>query len=185
MKYSDTFKEKVVYEYLQGPFGYRRLAKNYNIPSKKIIEEWVQAFRAFGKEGLKRKASKTVYPVQFKVDVLHWMKSNSASLSETATRFGLNRPALISSWKHTVMKEGIAGLEPKPKGRPSMAKKPKKDDQTKHEWSREEQLKRENELLRLENSYLKKLRAFRENPDAYLEKHKQRWHSNSKKKDTD
>lgn len=88
MKYSDTFKEKVVLEYLQGPFGYRRLAKNYNIPSKKIIEEWVQAFRAFGKEGLKRKASKTVYAVQFKVDVLHWMKSNSASLSETATRFG-------------------------------------------------------------------------------------------------
>lgn len=83
------------------------------------------------------------------------------------------------------MKEGIAGLEPKPKGRPSMSKKPKKDDQTKHEWSREEQLKRENELLRLENSYLKKLRAFRENPDTYLEKHKQRWHSNSKKKDTD
>lgn len=38
--------------------------------------------------------------------------------------------------------------------------------------SREEQLERENELLRLEVSYLKKLKAFRENPDAFLEGHK-------------
>ena len=52
-------------------------------------------------------------------------------------------------------------------------------------FSREEQLERENELLRLEIAYLKKLRAFQENPDAYLEKHKQRWHSNLEKKDSD
>lgn len=67
-----------------------------------------------------------------------------------------------------------------------MAKKPKKNpaipDGT---MSREEQLERENELLRLEVAYLKKLKAFQENPNAYLEKHKQRWHSNSKKKDSE
>ena len=51
--------------------------------------------------------------------------------------------------------------------------------------SREEELERENELLRLEVAYLKKLKAFRENPDAFLEKHKQHWHSNSNKKDSD
>ena len=50
--------------------------------------------------------------------------------------------------------------------------------------SREEQLERENELLRLEIAYLKKLKAFQENPNAFLEKHKQQWHSNSKKKDS-
>ncbi len=51
--------------------------------------------------------------------------------------------------------------------------------------SREEQLERENELLRLEVAYLKKLKAFRENLDAFLEKHKQRLPLNSKKKDSD
>ncbi|WP_208590936.1 transposase [Gracilibacillus suaedae] len=45
--------------------------------------------------------------------------------------------------------------------------------------SREEELERENELLRLENAYLKKLRAFRENPNAFHEKHRQKRHSNS------
>jgi len=51
--------------------------------------------------------------------------------------------------------------------------------------SHEEQLERENELLRLEIAYLKKLKAFRENPDAFLEKHKQQSPLNSKKKGSD
>jgi len=51
--------------------------------------------------------------------------------------------------------------------------------------SREEQLERENELLRLEVAYLKKLKAFRENPDAFLEKLKQPSPSNLNKKDSD
>jgi len=45
----------------------------------------------------------------------------------------------------------------------------------------EQKLERENELLRLEVEYLKKLRAFQMDPEGYLEKHKQHYHSNSKK----
>lgn len=67
-----------------------------------------------------------------------------------------------------------------------MAKNPKKKpSKPARKMSREEQLERENELFRLEVAYLKKLDAFQENPDAYLEKYKQRWHSNSKKKVSD
>ena len=51
--------------------------------------------------------------------------------------------------------------------------------------SREELLERENELLRLEVAYLKKLKAFRENPDAFLAKYKQPSPLNLKKKDSD
>jgi len=47
--------------------------------------------------------------------------------------------------------------------------------------TREQKLERENELLRLEMEYLKKLRAFQMDPEGYLEKHRQRYHSNSKK----
>ena len=66
-----------------------------------------------------------------------------------------------------------------------MSKKPNKQRKKEEKLTREAELERENELLRLENAYLKKLKAFRENPNAYLEKHKQNWHSNSKKKDSD
>ena len=84
------------------------------------------------------------------------------------------------------LKQGVEGLKPKPKGRSSMSKKPtNKQRKRRKKVTREEQLERENELLRLEIAYLKKLKAFRENPSVYLEKHKQHWHSNSKKKDSD
>lgn len=72
----------------------------------------------------------------------------------------------------------------KSKGAPIYVEKSKPTKQEK-EMSREEQLERENELLRLEVAYLKKLKAFRENPEAFLGKHKQSLPLNSKKKDSD
>ncbi|KKI88408.1 transposase, partial [Bacillus sp. SA1-12] len=73
----------------------------------------------------------------------------------------------------------------RPKGRQSMSdlnknKRNKKVAEEK-EMTYEQKLERENELLRLEVEYLKKLRAFQMDPEGYLEKHKQRYHSNSKK----
>ena len=67
------------------------------------------------------------------------------------------------------------------KGSPPMSDKAKKRNKNRKEMTYEQKLERENELLRLEVEYLKKLRAFQMNPEGYLEKHKQRYHSNSKK----
>jgi len=183
-KYSNEFKLQVVKEYLTGKIGLKRLAKKYSIPSNTAIRTWVAAYKAYGNNGIKRKRNKEVYPVQFKVDVLHFMKQTGASYQETAIQFKMNNPRLIAKWNQKFLKEGIEGLQEKAKGRPSMSKKPKPAKQEK-ELSREEQLERENELLRLEVAYLKKLKAFRENPEAFLGKHKQPLPLNSKKKDSD
>ena len=172
-KYSDEFKLQVVKEYLTGKIGLKRLAKKYSIPSNTAIRTWVAAYKAYGNNGIKRKRNKEVYPVQFKVDVLHFMKKTGASYQETAIQFKMNNPRLIAKWNQKFLKEGIEGLQEKAKGRPSMSKKPEETPtKPEKEMSREEQLERENELLRLEVAYLKKLKAFRENPDAFLEKHK-------------
>ncbi|MFB5663727.1 transposase [Alteribacillus sp. HJP-4] len=69
-KYSDGFKFNVVKEYLEGSLVYRLLAKKHNIPNKQQVRKWVKAYKNLGKEGLKRKRSNTVYPVQFKLGVL-------------------------------------------------------------------------------------------------------------------
>jgi len=113
------------------------------------------------------------------------MKQTGASYQDTAIRFNMNDPSLIATWNSKFLKEGVESLK-HAKGRPSMSKKPKATV-TKAEkiMSHEEQLERENELLRLEIAYLKKLKAFRENPDAFLEKHKQQSPLNSKKKGSD
>ncbi|WP_411843791.1 helix-turn-helix domain-containing protein [Salinicoccus sp. HZC-1] len=184
-KYSDAFKLKLVTEYLNGNLGYRLLAKQYDIPDPTPIKRWVMAYKAQGVTGITRKAVKTVYPVQFKLDTIQFILETGASYPETAVQFNLNNPALILHWMKTFQKDGVEGLKPKPKGRPSMAGKPKKQKQEEaKQLTREEALERENELLRLENAYLKKLKAFRKK-NASHEKHRQNWHSNSKGKDSD
>lgn len=185
-KYSEEFKLQVVQEYLTGPSGFKTLAKKHGMPDASPLKQWMKSFQEFGLEGLKRKRKKSVYPVQFKVDVLHFMKETGASYSETALSFGMNNPSLIANWNRAFQEIGVEGLKPKEKRRPSMSKKHKKQTEKQvHSTSlSREELERENELLRLENAYLKKLKAFRENPNAFLEKHKPQSHTHSKKKDS-
>ena len=111
------------------------------------------------------------------------MKRTGSSETETALQFGLKNPTIIASWKKAFREGGTEALD-RPKGRPPMSDKAKnrKNKQIKEkEMTYEQKLERENELLRLEVEYLKKLRAFQMDPKGYLEKHKQRYHSNSKK----
>jgi len=185
-KYSEEFKLKLVLEYLDGKIGYNSLAKKYNMGSHTPIVEWVGAYKSQGMDGLKRRKTQREYSVQFKLDTIQFMLNTGASYLDTAVHFNLNNPSLIVRWKKDFNEQGLEGLKPKSKGRPSMSiksNKHKKNEERK--LTREEELERENELLRLENAYLKKLRAFRETQNVSLEKHKQNWHSSSKKKAID
>ncbi len=185
-KYSEEFKLQIVRDYLNGSLGYTLIARKYDVSDKSIVRRWVRAYKEWGESGLSVKKKKQFYSVQFKLDVLHFMKQTGASFLDTAIQFNMNNPSLIANWNSKFLKEGIEGLQEKAKGRPSMSKKPKiTASKQEPNMSREEQLERENELLRLEVAYLKKLKAFRENPDAFLEKHKQPSPSNLKKKDSD
>ena len=182
-KYSEKFKLMVVKEYKEGKLGYTLLAKKYGIKGHHQIEKWVKVFEKAGIEGLKRKKQKETYSVQFKLDVLSFMKRTGTSEMETALQFGLTNPSLIAAWKKTLL-EGGAEARDKPKGRPpklDKAKKTSKKMLDEKEMTYEQKLERENELLRLEVEYLKKLQAFQMDPEGYLEKHKQHYHSNSKK----
>ncbi|WP_147294840.1 helix-turn-helix domain-containing protein [Oceanobacillus chungangensis] len=185
VKYSEEFKIKLVTEYLYGNFGYPSLAKKYNMPSSSPLKNWVSSYKAHGMDGLKRRKTRKEYSVQFKLNTIQFMLETGASYQETSDKFKMNNPSLINRWMKTFSEQGIEGLEPKSKGRPSMSKKPNNKKKDEKKLTREEELEREIELLRLENAYLKKLRAFRENPHASHEKHKQRWHSSLKKKDSD
>jgi|SRR5690625_422275 len=188
-KYSEEFKIKLVTEYLYGKLGYKSLTKKYNMGSETSIIEWVKVYNYQGINGLKRRKTREEYPVQFKYKCqdkhvhfrlyknVQFMLQTGASFLETAVQFNLNNPSLIRRWMKEFKEQGVEGLKPRPKRRPSMSKKiHKQKKKEEKKLTREEELKRENELLRLENAYLKKLRAFRENSNAFHEKHKQRWH---------
>ena len=83
-----------------------------------------KGIRKFGVEGLMKKKNKETYSVQFKLDVLSFMKRTGSSEMETALHFGLTNPSIIASWKKAFLEGGAEALD-KPKGRPSMSDKAK------------------------------------------------------------
>jgi transposase len=167
----------LVKEYLEGDSSYRSVAKKYNIPTTSL-RGWVSIFNHFGEDRILNHASyQSTYSFQFKLDVLSFMDRTGASVSDTAIQFDITSPSMISNWRKTILK-GDLGVLNKTKGLSLMSNK--SNNRKDKEMTREQQLERENELLRLEVEYLKKLRAFQMDPEGYLEKHKQRYHSNSK-----
>src|SRR5690606_36315875 len=105
--------------------GYKLLATKYGFKDHSQFRKWVSTYKALGEEGIRRKRSKTVYSVQFKLNVLSFIKRTGASYQDAAIEFKLNHPALIANWKRDFLNEGIEGLKEKPKGRPAVPKKRK------------------------------------------------------------
>ncbi len=80
------------------------------------IKRWVRAYKAFGEEGLKRKTKKEVYSVQFKLDVLHFMKQTGASYQDTAIQFNLNNPSFNRELEQKIFKRRSRRPERKTEG---------------------------------------------------------------------
>lgn|SRR5690625_115753 len=181
-QYTNQFKLMVAKEYIKGKLSYRRLAEKHGVPTT-TLRGWVRIYKHYGPSKLVEKEERhTVYPVQFKLDVLSFMESTGASVSDTAIQFGIKNPSILSRWRKTFLEDGVKALNNQ-KGMLSMANKPA-EETNKTVTNKDEiqkKLERENELLRLEVAYLKKLQAFQKDPEAYLEKHKQSYHSTLKK----
>lgn len=178
VKYDEGFKQKVVDTYLAGEGGFLTIAKLFEIPSPSNVERWVYAFKEFGQEGLSRKKHSGHYSVQFKLDVLNYKLRTGESYQTTALAFGLRDSSIIVGWMEKWRKEGMTRLS-KPKGRPAMADKSNKQNKQGKKVTREQELERENELLRVENAYLKKLRASGINIPSRLRKQNHESSTNS------
>ena len=155
MRYDLDFKLKVIAYYRQGHTGVAT-AKKFRL-DKKILSKWIQQYQNGGIDAIKPKASKAKYSSDFKYQVIMIMLEQGLSQSETALKFNISSPALISHWHKAYRLYGMSGLTSKRKGNTAMTKpvitdKPH-DDKTLAE------LKRENEYLRAEVAYLKKLDA--------------------------
>ena len=102
-----------------------------------------------------------------KFAVLQYMKTNHLSCAETGIQFGIKGSSTVWSWEKQYQRYGMAGLEPKKRGRPKKWRPP---DET---MTREEQLEAENLYLRAENAYLKKLNALVAEQEKKELEHKQ------------
>lgn len=160
-KYTKEFKLKLVNEYFKGSIGHKTLARKYGVPPASL-RSWINRYKEHGISGLEK--NNINYDGNFKILVVEYMHNNHLSLNETSTKFNLSGCHLVAKWERIYYEEGPQALFRDNRGRKNkMKSKPSKNI---NEMSKEELLK-QNEYLRMENAYLKKLQALiqeRENP---------------------
>lgn len=129
VKYRTELKMKVVKEYLESNTSYKTLSDKYRIPNKSIIITWVNTYKTQGYEGLKVKRKNTKYPLEFKLNVVNLYLTGEMSYQSLANELKISNPAIITRWVNDFRKQGIEGLKPKKRGRPS--KMPKSTNKSK------------------------------------------------------
>lgn len=149
-KYSKEFKLEVVNYYLQGNGGYIATAQKFGIAAFGNVRKWVKKYEQNGDNGLEKNKDIS-YSGKFKLNVIEYMHKNHLSRQETAFHFNLGDTSVVSKWERIYNEEGPLALS---SGRKNMISKPRKK-----KISKEEDLIAENERLRMENAYLKKLQA--------------------------
>ena len=155
-KYSTEFKLKVVKYYLKNYISYGEVTRLFNIGDKKSVIEWIKKYQKHGVEGLK-KQKYSFYTGKFKQNVIEYMHENHLSHRETAIYFNLSHHSIVGKWENIYYEEGPQALYEERRGRKkNMSSKPKKEKLNKEV---EEDLIAENQRLRMENEYLKKLNA--------------------------
>lgn len=158
-KYDERFKLKAVEQYAKGRASYREVAMAFRIEASQL-RRWVASYRLHGQAGLSRKVAH--YSAQFKLEVLDRVHSEGLSDRQAAALYDIRSTAHIGHWRRQYDEGGLGALEPKRRGRPKMMIKPLSTQpaspQAGETRSMEDVLK-ENESLRAEVAYLKKLKA--------------------------
>ena len=181
-KYSFEFKKQIVHEYLSGKGGSDFLAQKYGVPQGKMVRNWINSYRKFGDDGLRRSREKKNYSFEFKLHVVELYLSSEVSYQELAVSQGINNFAMIAKWVNDFRIAGPDALRPKKKGRnKSLNSKNKAEtvvktiDETLVDTSAERVKQLEDELLklRIENAYLKELRRLRLEEEALLKKQRE------------
>lgn len=179
-KYSFELKKKIVQEYLQGKGGVEYLSKKYNVDINghgKSVLKWLNAYKAFGDEGLMRSRKNDFYTFEFKLHVVELYLSTEVSYQELALSVGMNNPPIITKWVNDFRIAGPDALRPKKKGRKKSLGLTDKEKNTPSssedrviDTSAEHVKQLEDELLklRIENAYLKELRRLRLEDEARL-----------------
>jgi transposase len=158
-KYDEKFKLFVVQEYRAGDIGFKALGRRHGLPVG-AIKDWVAQYREHGLSGLQKKYSR--YDAAFKLSVLRRMWREELSRRQVAALFDLRGGhTVVTTWEQQYHAGEIGALEPRKRRRPrKMKAAPPKPPQPDTQDTRTlEDLRKENEYLRAEVAYLKKLDA--------------------------
>jgi transposase len=158
LKYTEQFKQKAVDRYLEGHKGYKLVAREFGIAAP-MLRRWVLWYRTHGATGLATKTGQ--YSAEFKLTLLQYMWDNALSYTKVAAVFNLRSVQSVANWERRYRANGAQALEHARKSLPIVphtsptpaAPSPDDDKRTRDD------LLKENERLRMEVAYLKKVDA--------------------------
>lgn len=159
-KHTKQFKLSVVEHYLRGTAGLKEVAKIHGL-AHSVVGRWVAMYRLRGAECFDKKFAN--YTAQFKLNVLQHMWQHQLSYTQTELLFDIRGPGRLAIWERRYRSGGIEALTSRNSALTKEMKNittTKPPDSLKQEDTRtHEDLLAEVNYLRMENAYLKKLRA--------------------------
>lgn len=152
------FKRKVVRAYLSGKGGYKLLAAKFDIADS-LVRRWVGAYQHHGSAGLVRQRGR--YTFELKLEVLHRLAAENLSCRELAAMYNIGNPHSITRWQQQHEREELhppQRIHPLDNSVPTKKKTPPRSSEPEPP-EQAESLQRENQRLRAEVAYLKKVSA--------------------------
>ena len=165
-KYSFEFKLKVVQEFLNSHGSMRSIGRKYGVHHADV-QKWVNNYKRFGEDSLRRNRQNQVYTTEFKLHVIELYLSSELSYQQLAMQMGIPNHAIIARWMNEYRAAGPEALMPKKKGRKQTMDTEKIIQEINGGDSDEQkellkQLQEENLKLRIENAFLKEVRRMHE-----------------------
>lgn len=156
--FTSEFKLEQVLKYLENHQSYIAISNEAGIDHS-VLRRWVSLYQSKGILGLEINKAKTTFSLDFKLKVVRDIIANNLSYFDASIKFEVPISSIFQ-WKKDFSIFGKKGLYPKPKGRPkSMSNYKGRKRKSDKSLTREEELLLENEALRCELDYLKKLQA--------------------------